>query len=164
MWKSLEIAVAYQCIEISCVEEQNPNAGCAKNQMKLKICLMQALFWTSSLLLGSAFCSGQDQKKPEQTPDQQELAKRCKTKLLKEAPPAEPKDKEWGKDEKYRGAPTVSYTIQADGSVTNVRLKRKSGVRWIDEYALALVKSRKYEAMPGCLGIETAETITIDFQ
>jgi len=113
---------------------------------------------------GAASLSGQGENKQEKSKDEKELVARCKCKLIKNGRPAEYKNQKWGKDEKYRGAPVISYTIKEDGSVTNVNLKQGSGVRWIDEYALEWVKGRKYQAMPGCPGVDTTETIVIDFQ
>ena len=104
------------------------------------------------------------EQKADEESEKRELIARCKTKIVKKTPRPEPKDLQWGKDEKYRGAPVISSTIQEDGNVVNVKLERSSGVRWIDEYALQTVKGRKYQAMPGCPGVETKETIIIDFQ
>ena len=69
-----------------------------------------------------------------------------------------------GDDEKYRGAPVISYTIQEDGSVIDLKLQRSSGVKGIDKYALQTVKGWKYRAMPGCPGVDTTVTLIIDFQ
>jgi TonB-like protein len=106
---------------------------------------------------------GQGEKKPGKSKEEKELVARCKSRLIKSGPAPEPNKWEWGKDETYRGGPVISYTIEEDGNVTNVRLKRSSGVRKIDAYYLASVRGRKYQAMPGCPGIETTESMTIDF-
>jgi TonB family protein len=128
--------------------------------MKISICALGVTF----LILAMADHSlGQGEKKPEKSKEEKELIARCKSKLIKNGPPPEPKKWEWGKGEKYRDHPVVSYTIEEDGTVTNVKLKRASGVRKIDEYALQSVKGQRFEAMPGCHGIETTETIIIDF-
>ncbi len=125
--------------------------------------LVYALALTLLVFAGANHSSGQGEKKPEKSKEERELIARCKAKLIKKAPPPEPKNWEWGKGEKYRGAPVIAYSIEEDGRVTDVKLKRGSGVRAIDNYALEWVKSRRYAAMPGCPGIETTETIIIDF-
>jgi hypothetical protein len=103
-------------------------------------------------------------QKADKEREKRELIARCKTRIVKKDLLPQPKDWQWGKDEKYRGAPVTSYNIQEDGSIANAKLKRGSGVRGIDEYALNIVKGRKYEAVPGCPGVESTETVIIDFQ
>jgi hypothetical protein len=126
--------------------------------------LFYALALTLLVFVGAHHSLGQGEKKPDKSKEEKELIARCKTKLIKNGRPQGPKNRKWGKDETYQHAPVISYRIEEDGSVTNVKLKRGSGVQWIDEYALGWVKSRKYRAMPGCPGIETTENIIIDFQ
>jgi TonB family protein len=126
--------------------------------------LVYALVLTLLVLAGADHSSGQSEKKPEKSKEEKELIARCKTRPIKNALPKEPKNWKWEKGEKYHGGPTISYTIEEDGTVTNVKLKRSSAVRKIDEYYVAWVKGSKYEAMPGCSGIDTAFSITIDFQ
>jgi TonB family protein len=126
--------------------------------------LVYALALILLVFAGADHSLGQGEKKPEKGREEKELIARCKRKLIKNGPSPEPKKWEWGKGEKYRDHPVVSYTIKEDGTVTNVKLKRTSGVRKIDEYVLQSVKAQKFEAMPGCPGIETTETIIIDLR
>jgi TonB-like protein len=128
---------------------------------KISVYLLIGAFLFSS---GATSASRPGENKQEKSKDERELIARCKCKLIKDGRPAESKNQKWGKDEKCRDAPVISYTIKEDGSVTKLKLKRGSGVRWIDEYALEWVKGRKYQAMPGCPGVDSAETIIIDFQ
>jgi TonB family protein len=139
------------------------NAGGAK-VMTLRKTLLYTLGRVFLIVITANPSSGPDEKKQEKTKEEKELIAACKTKLIKKDGPPEPKDWKWGKDGRYRGGPTISYTIEADGNVTNVKLKRSSGVRKIDEYELASVKRQKFKPMPGCPGVETTETIIIDFQ
>jgi TonB family protein len=116
------------------------------------------------LLAGANSAAQQDEKKQEKSKDQSELIARCKTQIIKRNLQPQPKNWQIGKDEAFRSSPQVSYTIQEDGTVSNLKLKRGSGVRGIDEYALNIVKGRKYQPMPGCPGVDATETVTIDFQ
>src|SRR5260370_29691720 len=125
--------------------------------------LVYALLLTLLVFAGANHSSGQAEKKSEKNKEEKELIARCKSKLIRNGRPTKPKNWEWGKGEKYRGAPEISYSVQEDGKIANVKLKRGSGVRQIDEYALEWVKGRKYQAMPGCPGIEITETVIIDF-
>ena len=131
--------------------------------MTLKEILVCALGVIFLMVMTANHSSGQGEKKPEESKGKKELIARCKPRQIKKDQSPEPKNWKWEKDETYRGGPVISYTIEEDGRVTNVKLKRSSGVRKIDEYELEQVKNRKYKAMPGCPGIETTESIEIDF-
>lgn len=106
----------------------------------------------------------QAQKEQEKSQKEKELIAQCKTKLIKNDPPREAKDWKETKGETYHNPPLISYFIEEGGKVTNVKLKRSSGVRKVDEYAIEWAKGRKYKPMPGCPGIETTESVIIDFQ
>ncbi len=129
----------------------------------LKTNLACALCFSWFLLTLGDSAAAQDVRKADENKEKQELIARCKTKMLKKGLRLAPKGWEFGKDEKYRGAPTVSYTIEPDGSVANAKLTRSSGVRKIDEYALQSVRGWKYQAMPGCPGLDSQATILIHF-
>ena len=104
------------------------------------------------------------EQKADEESEKRELIARCKTRIVKNDLPPQRNDWHWGDDEKYRGAPVISYTIQEDGSVIDLKLQRSSGVKGIDKYALQTVKGWKYRAMPGCPGVDTTVTLIIDFQ
>lgn len=52
--------------------------------------------------------------------------------------------------EKYRRPPMVAYDVLEDGSVANVRIVRKSGIRELDGKLYAAALQWKYQARPGC--------------
>ncbi|MCI0356744.1 MAG: TonB family protein, partial [Acidobacteria bacterium] len=54
------------------------------------------------------------------------------------------------KGEKYRGGPLVAYSILEDGTVTDVRLVRGSGVKDIDGRAVDAVSAWRFNSRPGC--------------
>lgn len=64
--------------------------------------------------------------------------------------------------ESYKHAPIVSFTIKEDGSVSNVRLIRSSGIRDLDQQVLTAIANWKYKPNPGCT-IETKMSLTIDW-
>src|SRR5262245_6835192 len=89
------------------------------------------------VLANASYSLGQAEKKLEKSKEEKELIARCKSRPIKKKLPEEPKNWKWEKGETYRGGPVISYTIQEEGTVTNVKLKRTSGVHKIDEYYLA---------------------------
>ena len=68
------------------------------------------------------------------------------------------------KNESYKGAPIVKYEIGEDGSVSNARISRSSGVADIDKNVLAAVSAWRYKPRPGCGHIETEMSVTIDWK
>ena len=127
--------------------------------------LLNALLFAALLFPGTArYSLGQDQKKKEQNRKERELMAGCKSELKKNEVPLEPKNWKLEKGEKYGGGPVISYTIEEDGTVTSVKLKRSSGVQRIDEYYLARVKDRKFEVIPGCPVVEATLDVLIHFQ
>jgi TonB family protein len=68
-----------------------------------------------------------------------------------------------GKDEKYRGAPSISYSIASDGTVHDVKLRRSSGSRKVDKWATDTIRAWKYKPVPECPGIESEISLIIDF-
>lgn len=66
--------------------------------------------------------------------------------------------------ESYRNAPSAKFLIQEDGSVSDVRITRSSGVADIDKKVLESVSQWKYKARPsGCGVIENEGTVLIDW-
>jgi TonB family protein len=66
--------------------------------------------------------------------------------------------------ESYKHAPVVSFQIHEDGSVTDAKIVRSSGVRDIDKKLLEAVANWKYKPNPGCGVVSTEMTVTIDWQ
>jgi TonB family protein len=64
--------------------------------------------------------------------------------------------------ESYKSSPTVKFLIQEDGSVSDVRVTRSSGVADIDKKVRESVSKWKYNARPsGCGVIESEGTVVI---
>lgn len=66
--------------------------------------------------------------------------------------------------ESYKGAPIVKYQINEDGTVSDVKIKRNSGVNDIDRKVVRALFRWKYEQGNGCGIIETEMSVTIDWQ
>jgi TonB family protein len=64
--------------------------------------------------------------------------------------------------ERYR-APSVRYKINENGTVTNVKVLRYSGVKDIDQRLASSISNLKYAPRPGCPTIVTEMTLTIDW-
>ena len=92
------------------------------------------------------------------------LLAKCKTTILKRKKWKEPESLKFEKGEKYKNSSIVSFSISEDGSVGNIKLKRSSGVKAIDEYVIQQVKSYVYKPMPGCPGIHSQAEVLIHFQ
>lgn len=64
--------------------------------------------------------------------------------------------------ESYKNSPTVKFLIQEDGSVSDVRVTRSSGVADIDKKVRESVSQWKYKGRPsGCGLIENEGTVII---
>ncbi len=59
--------------------------------------------------------------------------------------------------------PVVAYQVAESGVVSDVRLKRRSGVAELDRAALGWAKALVYNRRPGCGVIESEASIAIDF-
>jgi TonB family protein len=69
----------------------------------------------------------------------------------------------FGKNESYTGSPMVKYDIGEDGSVSNARISRSSGVADIDKKIRAALLGWKFKPRPGCGKIEAEGSVTIDW-
>lgn len=66
-------------------------------------------------------------------------------------------------NESYKRAPTVKYSIQENGTVSDATITRRSGVADMDKKILDAVARWKYKPRPtGCGVIESEMTVTID--
>jgi TonB family protein len=67
-------------------------------------------------------------------------------------------------NESYKQHPTIKYEILENGTVSNARITRQSGVADIDKQVLNSVSHWKYKPRrAGCGVIETEMSVTIDF-
>jgi TonB family protein len=65
--------------------------------------------------------------------------------------------------ESYKGSPTVKFQINEDGTVSNVKLVRSSGVKDIDRKLLKEASGWKFKAVPGCV-IDSKATVLIHWE
>ncbi len=102
------------------------------------------------------------QNKPDKhDANRSDLAKRCNPTLVRSSSP-KGKPIQVRDGEKSSGfTPIVAFEILESGKVTNVRLKRSSGMRDIDDYALNSIRSHRYNSRPGCPVIETKADVLI---
>jgi TonB family protein len=63
--------------------------------------------------------------------------------------------------ESYKRSPTIKFQINEDGTVSNIKLIRSSGVKDIDRKLLKEASGWKFRAVPGCV-IDSKATIDID--
>ena len=93
----------------------------------------------------------------------QAFPKRCKPVIVKNGKP----DRgtiNVHKGEKSTGyTPLISFQIAPSGDVINIHLKRSSGFRDVDEYALSSLKSSRYNDRPGCPVIDVEASVSVDF-
>jgi TonB family protein len=66
-------------------------------------------------------------------------------------------------NESYKRSPIVKFQINEDGTVSNTKIVRSSGVADIDKKVAAVVSSWKYLPGPGCPVIDSEMSVTIDW-
>jgi hypothetical protein len=103
-----------------------------------------AFAWILSNQFG--FCTHDQTKtgtasvKTEKVRKQGEAAKPCVPQLAPGPSHGPPKEFKFRKGETYRQSPVVSYQVDPDGTVSNVKLIRSTGVKDIDAFAVEWVK------------------------
>jgi TonB family protein len=69
------------------------------------------------------------------------------------------------KSEKYKNSPLVSYSIPPNGIVTNLRLKKSSGSKSVDDAVMKSTGQWKYKPRdPVCGTIDTEMSVNIDWR
>ena len=109
-------------------------------------------------MLWSAGLAEENQTKKS---DQKDFIKRCGTTKL-QGPFLDFKDVKMQPGERYR-SPSIRYQINEDGTVSNVKVLRYSGVKDIDQQLASAVSNLKYVPRPGCPALGTEMTLTIDW-
>jgi hypothetical protein len=105
--------------------------------------------------MGNATIAWSQDKPRETSTEAKSLEKRCNPVLAK-TPMVKQESIHLGKGDKPSGfTPLVAFQIAPSGEVINVYLKRSSGIRDSDNYALNWIQSEKYSARPGCQVIES---------
>jgi len=115
------------------------------------------------VLFGGNSTIASSQDKPEKTnEDQKRLIKRCNAVVVKKAK-LKGKAIQVREGEKSTGFdPLIAFQIAESGEVINAHVKRSSGIKDRDDFALNSVKSTRYNARPGCPVIESEASVTID--
>jgi TonB family protein len=112
-----------------------------------------------SLIFVALAAAAQDGSKPKLPFD----VKRCTPKVVKQGTPST-KELIRRKGEKATGySPLVSFGILESGKVVDVRLKRSSGFKFLDDYALSWIRTTRYNNRSGCGTIDTEAGVSIDF-
>jgi TonB family protein len=116
--------------------------------------MTRALAWTLILMAVATPCPAQNATKTDPSA--------CAPKIQKKAsfPKGSVKIRP---NEVYKNLPVVKYRILEDGSVSNVKLVRRSGVSDVDREAVDWVQSTKYNARPGCGVVDSTITVAVDF-
>ncbi|HET9837096.1 MAG TPA: energy transducer TonB [Candidatus Angelobacter sp.] len=63
-----------------------------------------------------------------------------------------------------RQTPVVEFEILESGATANGRLKRSSGVKDLDDWAMNWTREAKYKPRPGCGVLKTTMSLTVDFK
>ncbi len=125
---------------------------------------MVCLVGISVLLTGRVNAIPAQNKPDKHDANRSDLAKRCNPTLARSSSP-KGKPIQVRDGEKSSGfTPIVAFEILESGRVANVRLKRSSGMRDIDNYALASVMSQSYNSRPVCPVIESEADVMIDYR
>ena len=102
----------------------------------------------------------QDKKDP--AANAQQVAKQCNPVLVKKAR-LKPKAIRVREGEKSTGyTPIISFQITSTGEVLNAHVKRSSGIRDMDDSALNLIQSGRYNSRPGCPVVDNEADVIID--
>ena len=89
---------------------------------------------------------------------------RCELKLVSHASPTSTTIRIRRGESPTKRTPVISFEVLESGEVRNAAVQRSSGVADIDNYALAGIKSMRYnERPPGCGIIENQATVNVDF-
>lgn len=71
---------------------------------------------------------------------------------------------QFGSTESYKGPPVVRFLVHEDGTVSDVRLVRSSGVADIDKKLLEAYSGWKYKAQPGRPIVESEVSVVVDWR
>lgn len=66
--------------------------------------------------------------------------------------------------ESYKRSPLLKFDINEDGTTTNVRIIRGSGVSEVDRKLAAVLRNSKYKPRPGCGIVKSGMTVDIDWR
>jgi TonB family protein len=63
----------------------------------------------------------------------------------------------------YKRSPIVTFDVDESGALHQVKIKRSSGSRTLDDLALSEVRRWRFQPLPGCGNLQSEALITIDF-
>jgi TonB family protein len=108
-------------------------------------------------MLGAAvICSGQ-------TAQESKVPSRCIPRVWKRKPfPKGPFN--FLPNDSHKRSPIVKFQINEDGTVSNTKVTRRSGVADIDKKVAEAITGWKYAPRPGCPVIESEMSVTIDWE
>jgi TonB family protein len=115
----------------------------------------------SDLLLAvfTALGAAQDKAKPKGGYEIQRCAPRLISKRSGNSP-----EFYFRKGEKHKHSPVVVYEILESGEIAHPLLKRSSGVREVDKYALKWVQELQFNKRPGRDVVDSTLEVTIHFR
>ena len=147
--------------------ELYPRIGVSMDEsltMLQRISRLKRIVFLSTFLAGNLNANAPQDKREKVDLDQSELIKRCRPKVVKSVTPKQKPIQVRKGEKSTRFTPIIAFDIPESGEVANARVKRSSGIRDIDEYALNWVKSIRYDSRPGCPAIQNEADVLIDFQ
>jgi TonB family protein len=121
------------------------------------------------LAVGLAFAGVQGLAQAKNDPPKQGTAKstqldsRCQAKPTSTTLAKPPDHWSVGKGERYLRSPRVSLSVDENGTVTEAKITRTSGIKEIDDWVLSSVKAWKYNAAPGCGIRDVDASVSINF-
>jgi TonB family protein len=134
--------------------------------MTHRISLLDKIAWFLAVLMlcvGNATIALPQDKSKEKNKESKALAKLCNPSVVKHLK-VKQTSIQIRKGEKSSGfTPLIAFQIAESGEVINAHVKRSSGIRDVDDYALNSIKSTKYNARPGCPVIESEASVNIDW-
>lgn len=63
----------------------------------------------------------------------------------------------------FKGSPVIKFEIGEEGTLSNIRLTRSSGVKDVDNQVLAAVRDWKYKPQPGCRTVDSEVSGIVDW-
>ena len=121
--------------------------------LRLKVAALAMLLLTLPGFAGS--------EKKAQSKQNKEFVKRCSPKLQGKWHSIDLKH--FPLNDGYKQPPVVSFIIQEDGSVTDVRLVKSSGSPTVDNEIVKETGLNRYDKRLGCGPIEVKMSMNIDF-
>ena len=88
---------------------------------------------------------------------------KCKPQIVNPRSTSEPARAKSRDYDGFKRSPIVSFEVDEAGTLSRLKIKRRSGSQAADELALAWVREWKYKPRPGCGVLQSEVLVTIDF-